>query len=60
MSVEGIASRLRAGRSGFESRQGQEFFFFFKTPEPTLGPIQPPIQLLMWFVPGGKAVETSL
>jgi hypothetical protein len=57
VSVKDIASVLRAGRSGFESCQGQEFYYFFspKTPEPARGPTQPPIELLLGFVPGGKA-----
>jgi hypothetical protein len=40
-SSVGIATRLRAGRSGFDSRQGQEFA---SASRPALGPTQPPIQ----------------
>jgi hypothetical protein len=38
MSVEGLASRLRAGRSGFESRQGQGFSFLSKLLNRLWGP----------------------
>jgi hypothetical protein len=42
---------LRAGRSGFDSREEQNiFFYYFTAPRPALGPTQPPIQ----WVPGVK------
>jgi hypothetical protein len=40
----GIATRLRPGRSGFNSRQGLRIFLFTTTSRPALGPIQLPIQ----------------
>jgi hypothetical protein len=39
---------LRAGRSGFDSRQGQRIFLLASASRPALGPTQPPIQ----WVPG--------
>jgi hypothetical protein len=45
-SVVGIATSLRAGRSGFESRQGQELFLFSKMSR---------IQWVPRFFPRGKA-----
>jgi hypothetical protein len=42
------SDELRAGRPGFNSRQGQEIFLFSTAPRPALGPTQPPIQ----WVPG--------
>jgi hypothetical protein len=38
------SDRLRAGRSGFDSRQGQEIFLFSTASRPPLGPTQPPIK----------------
>jgi hypothetical protein len=35
---------LRAGRQGFDSRQGQEIFLFSTASRPALGPTQPPTQ----------------
>jgi hypothetical protein len=35
---------LPAGRPGFDSRQGQEFFLYSMASRPTLEPTQPPIQ----------------
>jgi hypothetical protein len=42
----------RAGRPGFDSRQGQEIFLFATVSRPALGPTQPPIQS----VPGSSVV----
>jgi hypothetical protein len=39
-----IASRLQAGRLGFNSQQGQEIYLFSIATRPALGPIQPPVQ----------------
>jgi hypothetical protein len=44
----GIATRLRAGQPGFNSRQGQEILLISVVFRPALGPTQPPIQ----WVPG--------
>jgi hypothetical protein len=50
-----VVTRLRAGRPGLDSRQGQVFFFFFATASRlALGPSHPPIQGGSF--PGGKAV----
>lgn len=44
-SSVGIATRLRAGRPRFDSRQGQEIFFLISvTSRPALEPTQPPIE----------------
>jgi len=44
-----IKTRLRAGRLGFNSRQGQwRNFFLVTASRPALGPTQPPVQ----WVPG--------
>jgi hypothetical protein len=47
-----IVTRLRVGRLGFDSPQGQRVFFFFYATASrlALGPTQPPLQL----VPGVK------
>jgi hypothetical protein len=45
-SSVGIVTRLRAGRSGFDSEQGM--FFFTTMSRLALGPTEPPIQ----WVPG--------
>jgi hypothetical protein len=47
-SSVGIATTLRAGRSGFDSRQRLWIFLFASVSRPALGPTQPPIQ----WVPG--------
>jgi hypothetical protein len=47
-SSVGMATRLRAGRPGFDSRQGQEIFLYFTSSRPALGLTQPPVQ----WVPG--------
>jgi hypothetical protein len=44
---------LRAGRPGFDSRQGKIFFFFPQRPDWLWGPHLPPIR----WVPGGKLPE---
>jgi hypothetical protein len=36
--------KIRDGKQGFDSRQGQGFFLFSITSRPAPGPIQPPIQ----------------
>jgi hypothetical protein len=43
-----IATRLRAGRPVFDSRQGLRILLFATASRPVLGPTQPPIQ----WVPG--------
>jgi hypothetical protein len=43
-SSVGIATKLRAGRPGLDSRQGQEIFLYITASKPALGPTQPPIQ----------------
>jgi hypothetical protein len=48
----GIATRLRAGRAGFDSRQGLEIFLFATVSRPALGPTQPSIQ----WVPGALSL----
>jgi hypothetical protein len=46
---------LRAGRSGFDSRQGMGIFLFTTASRPALGPTQPPIQWVSGFIsPGVK------
>jgi hypothetical protein len=45
-SSVGIGSRLRAGRLGFDSRQGIGIFLFTTASRPDLGPTQPAIQWL--------------
>jgi len=45
----GIATELRAGRSGIESRWGRDF----PPSRPAMGPTQPPVKRV-WFFPGGK------
>jgi hypothetical protein len=48
-------TKLRTGRSGFDSRQGQEFFLFATPSRPTLRATQPPIQWVPWAsYPGRK------
>jgi hypothetical protein len=42
-SSVGIASRLRAGRSGFDSRRGLGIFLFIAASIRALRPIQPPV-----------------
>jgi hypothetical protein len=44
----GIATRLRAGSSGFDSQQWQEIFLFSTSSRPTMGLTQPPIQWVPW------------
>jgi hypothetical protein len=39
-----IVSRLRAGRLGFESRQGLGIFLFATASRTALGPTHPPVQ----------------
>jgi hypothetical protein len=39
-----IATRIRAGRHGFDCRQVQGFFLLSTTPKRALGPTQPPIR----------------
>jgi hypothetical protein len=48
-------TRLRAGRPGFDSRQGQGTFGFRTARRPALRPNQPPIQ----WVPGGEVCEAG-
>jgi hypothetical protein len=46
---------LRAGRPGFDSRQGQEIFLFSTASRSALRPTQPPMQwVLVAFFPAGK------
>jgi hypothetical protein len=46
---------LRAGRSGFDSRQGLGIFLFTTASRPAMGPTQPPIQWVTGvFSPGIK------
>jgi hypothetical protein len=47
-SSVGIVTRLRAGRSGFDFRQGLGILLFSTAFRPALEPTQPPIQ----WVPG--------
>jgi hypothetical protein len=42
--------------SGFGFRQGQEIFVLSETSRPSLGPTQFPIQLILMFFHGGKAI----
>ena len=51
-----IVTRLRTGRSGFESRKGQEVFLLSKMSWPALGHTKPPIQCVSQFFPGVKWV----
>jgi hypothetical protein len=44
----GYVCGFRAGRSGFDPRQGQRIFLLAPESRPALGPTQPPIQ----WVPG--------
>jgi hypothetical protein len=46
-SSDGIVTRLRAGRPGFDSRQGQGIFLFAATNIPPVGPAQPPFQSIL-------------
>jgi hypothetical protein len=50
VSSVGVATRLRAGRPGFDSRQRQDILLFSIAPRPALGPTQ---SLVQW-VPGVK------
>jgi hypothetical protein len=43
---ESMKARLRTGRPGFHSRQGQRFFLFPTASRPAVEPTQPPIQWL--------------
>jgi hypothetical protein len=52
--VVSIVSTLRAGRSGFEFWQAQNFFISSESSRPALGPTQPPVQCVPWFFPEGK------
>jgi len=42
-------NRLRPGKLGFKSQQGQrrDYFLFATASRPTLGPTQPPIQRVL-------------
>jgi hypothetical protein len=42
--------------SGFGFRQGQEIFLFSETSRPALGPTQFPVQLILVFFRGCKAI----
>jgi hypothetical protein len=52
-SSVGIATRLRAGRSGFDSRRGVRIFLFTTASITALGPTQPPIRC----VPGALSLR---
>jgi hypothetical protein len=52
-SSVGISDGLLAGWSEFYSRQGQEIFLFSTMSRLTLGPTQPPIQLIPEALPLG-------
>jgi hypothetical protein len=52
-------TRLRAGRSGVPSRQGQKIFRFSKSSKPNLGPIQPPCQKIPGAKKEGRGVDPS-
>ena len=43
------------GDAGFESRQGQESFWFYTTSTPALGPTQSPVPWIPGFFPWGKS-----
>jgi hypothetical protein len=43
-SSVGIGTRLQAEGPGFDSRQGQEIFFFYIESGSALGPTEPPLQ----------------
>lgn len=45
-SVVSLVIKLWTGRPRIRIRQGQESFLVFKTPEPSLGPTLPPIQVV--------------
>jgi hypothetical protein len=49
-SSVGVETKLRAGRTRFNSRQGMGIFFLATASVPALGPSQPPIQLVPWFL----------
>jgi hypothetical protein len=44
--VVSLVIQLWTGRLRIRIRQGQEIFLVFKTPEPSLGPTWPPIQVV--------------
>jgi hypothetical protein len=54
-SSVGIATSLRAGRSGFDSRQGLGIFLFATASRPAVGSTQPPMQ----WVPGALSPEVN-
>jgi hypothetical protein len=47
---------LRAGRPGFDSRQGQWFFFFATVSRPSLGPTQPSVKWVLGAFSAGGGV----
>jgi hypothetical protein len=51
--IVGIVERPRTDRAGFESLQGQRILFFSRMSRPAVGPIQPPVQCVPGFTPGG-------
>jgi hypothetical protein len=58
-SLSQYSDGLRAGRPGFESRQGYEVLLFSTTSRPVLVPIQPPIQWVAGATfPGVKVAGT--
>jgi hypothetical protein len=54
-----ISTRLRAGRSRFESRQGLRIFLFATASRPAVGPTQPPIQWVPRVKWPGREVDYS-
>jgi hypothetical protein len=59
VSADSIATRLRAGLPGFDSRQEQRIEFFYSPPrqDRLWGPLSLPLQLVPASFPQGKAAR---
>jgi hypothetical protein len=53
-------NRLRVGRSGFDSWQGQEVYIYYTVPRPGLALTQPPVQWVHRARVAGRESDHSL